>query len=297
MAVLPKELIRKIRRIQIYTARTVNDVLAGQYRSVFKGRGMEFAEVREYQVGDDVRLIDWNVTARMGRPYVKQFSEEREMTVMLLVDVSGSGRFGSVEQTKNEIAAEIAALIAFSAIRNNDKVGLIMFTDRVEKFVAPKKGRSHVLRVIREILYFQPEGKRTDIAVAIEYLMRVTSRRAVVFLISDFIASDYEKRLRVTNLRHDVIALSVTDPREMRLPSVGLIHLEDPETGDLVLLNTHSTKLRSQYERMIKKRLSERARTFRSMNVDCVEISTDSSYVEPLVKFFRMRERRLAAGK
>jgi len=297
MAVLPKELIRKIRRIQIYTARTVNDVLAGQYRSVFKGRGMEFAEVREYQIGDDVRLIDWNVTARMGRPYVKQFSEEREMTVMLLVDVSGSGRFGSVEQTKNEIAAEIAALIAFSAIRNNDKVGLIMFTDRVEKFVAPKKGRSHVLRVIREILYFQPEGKRTDIAVAIEYLMRVTSRRAVVFLISDFIASGYEKRLRVTNLRHDVIALSVTDPREMRLPSVGLIHLEDPETGDLVLVNTHSTKLRSQYERMMKKRLSERDRTFRSMNVDCVEISTDSSYVEPLVKFFRMRERRLAAGK
>lgn len=297
MAVLPKELIRKIRRIQIYTARTVNDVLAGQYRSVFKGRGMEFAEVREYQIGDDVRLIDWNVTARMGRPYVKQFSEEREMTVMLLVDVSGSGRFGSVEQTKNEIAAEIAALIAFSAIRNNDKVGLVMFTDRIEKFVAPKKGRSHVLRVIREILYFQPEGKRTDIAVAIEYLMRVTSRRAVVFVVSDFIASGYEKKLRVTNLRHDVIALSITDPREMRLPSVGLIHLEDPETGDLFLVNTHSTKLRSQYERMMEKRLSERARTFRSMNVDCVEISTDSSYVEPLVKFFRMRERRLAAGK
>ena len=297
MAVLPKELIRKIRRIQIYTARTVNDVLAGQYRSVFKGRGMEFAEVREYQIGDDVRLIDWNVTARMGRPYVKQFAVERELTVMLLVDVSGSGRFGSVEQTKNEIAAEIAALIAFSAIRNNDKVGLIMFTDRVEKFVAPKKGRSHVLRVIREILYFQPEGKRTDIAVAIEYLMRVTSRRAVVFLISDFIASGYEKRLRVTNLRHDVIALSVTDPREMILPSVGPIHLEDPETGDLVLVNTHSAKLRREYERMMKERLSERAHTLRSMNVDCVEISTDSSYVEPLVKFFRMRERRLAAGK
>lgn len=297
MAVLPKEIIKKIRRIQIYTNRTVNDILAGQYRSVFKGRGMEFAEVREYQIGDDVRFIDWNVTARMGRPYVKQFSEEREMTVMLLVDASGSGRFGSVKQTKNDIAAEIAALIAFSAIRNNDKVGLIIFTDRVEKFIAPKKGRSHVLRVIREILYFQPQGKNTDITSAIEYLMRVTSRRTVAFLISDFIASDYERKLRAANYRHDMIALRIADPREVKLPRVGLIELEDPESGERVLVNTRNDRLRKKFERLSKSRHAEQTRMFRSMNVDSVDIRTDSSYVEPLVRFFRMRERRLAAGK
>ena len=297
MTVLPKEIIEKIRRIQIYTNRTVNDVLAGQYRSVFKGRGMEFAEVREYQAGDDVRFIDWNVTARMGRPYVKQFAEEREMTVMLMVDASGSGRFGSVEQTKNEIAAEIGALIAFSAIRNNDKVGLIIFTDRVEKFIAPKKGRSHVLRVIREILYYQPQGKGTDVAAAIEYLMRVTTRRSVAFLISDFIASGYGKKLRAANHRHDIIAMRIVDPRELELPPVGLIHLEDPETGKRMLVNTRSAKLRRRYKQMIKERLASQTQAFRSMNVDHVEIRTDLSYVEPLVKFFRMRERRLAAGR
>jgi uncharacterized protein (DUF58 family) len=294
---LPKELIRKIRRIQIYSARTVNDMLAGQYRSVFKGRGMEFAEVREYQVGDEVRLIDWNVTARMGRPYVKQFAEERELTVMLLVDASGSGRFGSVGQTKNEIAAEMAALIAYSAIRNNDKVGLIMFTDRVEKYVAPKKGRSHVLRVIREILFFRPGGKGTDVSAAIEYLMRVTTRRTVAFLISDFIATGFEKKLRVANQRHDVIALRITDPREVELPAVGLIQLEDPETGRMMLVNTRNAKLRKKYGQLSTEHLAEQAHAFRSMNVDRVEIRTDSSYVEPLVKFFKMRERRLAAGK
>jgi len=297
MAVLPKEILKKIRRIQIYTNRTVNDILAGQYRSVFKGRGMEFAEVREYQAGDDVRFIDWNVTARMGRPYVKQFAEEREMTVMLLVDASGSGKFGSAKQTKNDIAAEIAALIAFSAIRNNDKVGLIVFTDRVEKFVAPKKGRSHVLRVIREILYFKPRGKGTDISSAIEYLMRVTSRRTVAFLISDFIASGFENRLRAANYRHDMIALRIADPREYELPRVGLIELEDPVTGERALIDTRSAKLRKRFERLGKKRYAEQTRTFRSMNVDSVEIRTDSSYVEPLVKFFRMRERRLATGR
>jgi len=297
MPTLPKEIFKKIRRIQIYTNRTVDDILAGQYRSVFKGRGMEFAEVREYQVGDDVRFIDWNVTARMGRPYVKQFAEERELTVMLLVDASGSGRFGSADQTKNEIAAEIAALIAFSAIRNNDKVGLIIFTDRVEKFVAPKKGRSHVLRVIREILFFEPQGKKTDITSAIEYLMRVTTRQTVAFLISDFIASGFEKRLRAANYRHDMIALRIADPRELKLPRVGLIELEDPETGQRALINTRNAKLRNKFERASNARLAEQAKMFRSINVDSVDIRTDSSYVEPLVRFFRMRERRLAAGK
>lgn len=294
---LPKEIIKKIRRIQITTARTVNDVLAGQYRSVFKGRGMEFAEVREYQLGDDVRSIDWNVTARTGRLYVKQFCEERELTVMLLVDASGSGRFGSFEQTKNELAAEIGALIAFSAIRNNDKVGLIIFTDTVEKFVAPKKGRSHVLRVIREILYFQPSGRRTDIAAAIEYLMRITTRRTVAFLISDFLATGYERRLRIANQRHDIIALRITDPREVELPPAGLIQLEDPESGEVALVNAGDSKLRKRYERLVRRYLAEQAKAFRSMNVDHVEIWTNSSYVEPLVRFFRMRERRLATGK
>jgi uncharacterized protein (DUF58 family) len=293
---LPKEIIKKIRRIQIYSARTVNDVLAGQYRSVFKGRGIEFSEVREYQVGDDVRSIDWNVTARMNRPYVKQFSEERELTVMLLVDASGSGKFGSLSQTKNEIAAEIAALIAYSAIRNNDKVGLIIFTDRVEKFVPPKKGRSHVLRVIREVLYFQPEGKKTDITSAVEYLMQVGSRRTVAFFISDFIASGYEKKLSVANLRHDIIAVHILDPREMELPRVGLLRIEDPEDGQIILVNTRNAKMRKKFESMNKKRLDEMARKFRSMNIDRVEIRTNASYVDPLVRFFRMRERRLAAG-
>ncbi|RJP67560.1 MAG: DUF58 domain-containing protein [Candidatus Abyssobacteria bacterium SURF_17] len=294
---LPKEIFRKIRRIQIYTTRTVNDVLAGQYRSVFKGRGIEFAEVREYQVGDDVRMIDWNVTARMGRPYVKQFSEERELTAMLLVDLSASGRFGSVELTKNEMAAEIAALLAFSAIRNNDKVGLIIFTDRVEKFVAPQKGRSHVLRVIREILYFRPAGKGTDIAAAIEYLMRISTRRTVAFLISDFIASGYQKKLRAANKRHDMIAFRITDPRETELPRVGLIRLEDPETGGILLVDTRSEKLRRNYERAVAQDRAKQLHSFRSMNVDTVDLRTDSSYIEPLVRFFRMRERRLATGK
>lgn len=297
MSVLPKEIIRKIRRIQIYTNRAVDDILAGQYRSVFKGRGMEFAEVREYQIGDDVRFIDWNVTARMGKPYVKQFAEERELTVMLLVDASGSGRFGSVERTKNDIAAEIAALIAFSAIRNNDKVGLIIFTDRVEKFIPPKKGRSHVLRVIREILYFEPEGRLTDINSAIEYLMRVTNRRTVAFLVSDFIASDFAGKLRAANQRHDMIAIRIADPREFELPRVGLIELEDPETGERALINTRNNRLRKRFEQLSKSRHAEQARMFRSMRVDSVDIRTDSSYVEPLVRFFRMRERRLAAGR
>ncbi len=297
MAVIPKEILKKIRRIQIYTGRAVNDILAGQYRSVFKGRGMEFSEVREYQAGDDVRFIDWNVTARMGRPFVKQFSEEREMTVMLLVDASGSGRFGSSEQTKNDIAAEIAALIAFSAIRNNDKVGLIIFTDRVEKFVAPKKGRSHVLRVIREILYFEPTGKKTDISSAVEYLMRITTRRTVSFLISDFIAEGYEKKLRAANCRHDLIALRIADPRELKLPNVGLVELEDPETGERIMVNTRSDSLRKKFEKLSARRREEQKKMFRSMNVDSVDIRTDASYVEPLVRFFRMREKRLAAGR
>jgi len=222
--VIPKELLKQIRRIQIRTSHLVNDVLAGQYESVFKGQGMEFKEVREYQPGDDIRSIDWNVTARTGRPFVKLFTEERELTVMLVVDVSGSGIFGSQEKLKNEMAAELCALLAFSAIKNNDKVGLIMFTGDVEKYVPPKKGRPHVLRVIREVLYYEPVNRGTDLVAALEFLNRVTTRRCVVFLVSDFMAEGYEKVLRVVSKRHDVIAVTITDPREEALP-LSLIHI------------------------------------------------------------------------
>jgi len=228
---IPKELAKKIRYIQIYTSKAVNDSLAGEYESVFKGRGMEFDEVREYQIGDEIRSIDWNVTARMGEPYVKLFVEERELTVMFLVDLSASGAFGSTRQIKNEVAAEICALLAFSAIKNNDKVGLIVFTDQIEMFIPPAKGSTHVLRLIRDLLNFTPRQTQTDISVGIEYLARVTNKKSVVFLISDFLGEGFEKQMRVLGKRHDLIAVSITDPREKQMPNLGLIQLEDAETG------------------------------------------------------------------
>ena len=230
---IPREILKKIRQIEIRTNRLVNDTLGGAYHSVFKGQGMNFEEVREYQPGDEVRSIDWNVTARFGHPYIKKFKEERELTVILIVDVSASGQFGSVRQTKNELTAELAAVLAFSAIRNNDKVGLIMFTDQIEKYVPPKKGRRHVLRVIREILAFQPKGRGTNLRAALDYLNHVQSRRAVTFVLSDFQVEDEEavrKKLRVASKRHDVVALSLRDPREEELPAVGLVELRDSET-------------------------------------------------------------------
>src|SRR2546426_12701490 len=229
---IPKEILKKVRQIEIRTNREVTDVLGGQYHSVFKGRGMEFEEVREYLPGDEIRSIDWNVTARFDHPFIKKFKEERELTVMLVVDVSASGQFGSVRQRKNELAAELAAVLAFSAIRNNDKVGVILFTDRVEKYIAQKKGRRHVLRVIREILAFEPEGKGTNLRLALDYLNRVQRRRAVCFLISDFQDEEFRKSLRVAGKRHDVVALSLRDPREEELPAVGLVELRDAETGE-----------------------------------------------------------------
>ena len=289
---IPKEILKKVKRIEIQTRGLVNDVFSGEYHSVFKGRGMEFAEVREYQIGDDVRTIDWNVTARMGRPYVKVFDEERELTVMLLVDVSSSGEFGTVSQMKGEIAAEICALLAFSAIKNNDKVGLIIFSDAVEKYVAPKKGKFHVLRVVREILYHQPRGHQTNIAEALEFLSRVTTRRAVVFLVSDFISSGYEKALQIANKRHDLVAITITDPREVELPDVGFIELEDAETGETFLLDTSSVDVRQEFASKTQSIISEREKLFRSMNVDTIDIRTDQSYIEPLIRFFRMRAKR-----
>lgn len=290
---IPKEILKKVRQIQIRSSRLVNDVLAGEYVSVFKGWGMEFEEVREYQAGDDIRTIDWNVTARMGHPYIKRFTEERELTIMFLVDLSYSGEFGSVKQFKNEIATEICALLALSAVRNNDKVGLILFTDKIEKFVPPKKGKTHVLRVIREVLYYKPENKGTDISIALEYLLKVTRRKAVCFLISDFITEGFEHALRIANKRHDIIAASITDPRELEIPNVGFVELEDAETGEIALIDTSDRKMMERFNRFNTKNMEERAKLFRSMGVDLIDVRTDRSYVEPIMKFFRAREKRL----
>lgn len=289
---IPKEILRKVKRIEIQTRGLVNDVFSGEYHSVFKGRGMEFAEVREYQYGDDIRNIDWNVTARQNHPYVKVYEEERELTVMLLVDVSSSGEFGTFKQMKGEIAAEICALLAFSAIKNNDKVGLLIFSDTIEKFIPAKKGKSHVLRVIREILYHEPRGTRTDIGQALEYLSRVTQRHAVVFLISDFISRGYEKALQIANRRHDVVAITITDPREVDLPDVGFIELEDAETGETFLLDTSNPNVQNEFTETTHTAIAEREKLFRSLDVDTVDIRTDRSYVEPLIRFFRMRAKR-----
>lgn len=289
---LPRDVIQKIRQIQITTSRAVNDVLGGQYHSVFKGRGMEFNEVREYQPGDEIRTIDWNVTARMGHPFVKKFVEERELTVMLLVDVSGSEQFGSVRQLKNELAAEVAAVLAFSAIKNSDKVGLIMFSDHIELFVPPKKGQTHVLRVIREILYFKPSGRRTDIPAALRFMQKVTPCKTVTFLLSDFIADNYRKALQVAGQRHDLVAITITDPRETELPPVGILELEDPETGDRVLADTSDKTTRQAYWELAVRRQRERTQTLRQCGVDAVELRTNEPYLKPLIKFFRMREAR-----
>ena len=290
---IPKEILKKVKQIQIRSSRLVNDVLAGEYVSVFKGRGMEFDEVREYQAGDDIRTIDWNVTARLGHPYIKRYTEERELTIMFLVDLSFSGEFGSMKQFKNEIATEICAVLAFSAVRNNDKVGLILFTDKIEKFVPPKKGKTHVLRVIREVLYFKPENKGTDISIALEYLLKVTKRKTVCFLLSDFITEGFERALRIANKRHDMVAVSITDPRELEIPNVGFVELEDAETGEITLIDTADRKMMERFNRFNKKNMEDREKLLRGMGVDLVDVRTDSPYVEPIMKFFRAREKRL----
>ena len=289
---ITKELAKKIRILQITTRKVVNDVLAGEYGSVFKGRGMDFDEVREYMPGDDIRTIDWNVTARTGHPYVKRFKEERELTVIFLVDLSASGAFGSVDKLKNEVAAEFCALLSFSAVKNNDKVGLIVFTDQVEMFIPPKKGTTHVLRVIRELLNFKPRQAKTDIVGALDYLGKVTTKRAVVFLVSDFQAEGFEKPMRVIAKRHDLIAVTVVDPREVSLPDVGLIELEDAETGEIMLVDSGSLSVRKSYERLGREQSQYFRELFASMDVDQIEVMTDRDYVPRLVHFFRTRERR-----
>ncbi|MEP9411839.1 MAG: DUF58 domain-containing protein [Candidatus Brocadia sp.] len=287
-----KDILKKIQQIEIHTRRLVNESFIGEYHSVFKGRGMEFDEVREYQPGDEIRTIDWNVTARMGRPFIKRYVEERELTVMLLVDVSASGNFGSVKQLKNEIATEICALLAFSAIKNNDKVGLIMFTDKIEKFLPPKKGTRHVLRVIRELLCSEPAGKGTNISAALEYMNKLSSRRTISFVISDFIADDYVHALRIANKKHDVIAITVVDPREQELPNVGFIELKDAESGEILLVDTANPLARKEFCTLNARQREERSKLFRSMGVDEILVNTGRNYVEPVIRFFRIREKR-----
>jgi len=289
---IPKEILQKIRRIEIRTGKLVNDVFAGRYESVFKGRGMEFHEVREYIPGDDIRSIDWNVTARTGHPYVKKFIEERELTVLLVADISGSGYFGTKNKMKKELMAEIGAVLAFSAMKNNDKIGLLLFTNNVEKFIAPKKGRRHVLRVIRELLYFIPKGRSTNINVTLEYIGKVLKKRCVIFMISDFIDSGYERILRILNRRHDIVAISISDPRERVLPNIGLIEFEDAETGEHIYLDTADNFLREEFLKRRSAFIDSRNKTFRSIGLDSIDISTDKSYIEPLMVFFKMRARR-----
>lgn len=291
----PKEILKKIRRIELRTRRLVDSSFAGAYHSVFKGRGMNFEEVREYTPGDDIRSIDWNVTARMNVPYVKKFTEEREMTVMLLVDVSASGTYGSVESSKRELAAEVASLLAFSAIQNNDKVGLLLFSDEMELFIPPKKGRLHTLRLIREMLYFEPKRRGTDISVAFDYLNKVVSRKAVVFVISDFMSPDFVKPLTVTSKRHDLVAMPVIDPGEETLPDVGILTLEDAETGRQIEINTSSRGVGAAFSALEDRRHEELERIFRQRRIDVVPLRTDRDYLMPLRAFFEKRERRLAA--
>ena len=288
-----RAILKKIRYLELKTRGMVETAFAGQYRSVFKGRGMNFEEVREYQPGDEVRTIDWNVTARYGEAFVKKFTEERELTVMLLVDVSASGNFGSVHLSKRELAAEVACMFAFSAIRNNDKVGLILFSDHVELFIAPKKGRAHTLRLIREILFFEPRGRGTEPAVALTFLNQVVHRRSVVFLISDFQARDFDTELSVTSRRHDLIAIPIVDPREEELPDIGRVTLEDAESGEQIEINTSDRKVRAAFLRAVSAREERRRRQLRRHRIDTISLRTNEEYVPALRAFFRSRERRL----
>ena len=286
------ELMQKIRAIQIKTSHMVTELMAGEYVSAFKGRGMEFNAVREYTPGDDVRLIDWNVTARMDQPFIKEYIEERELNVMLMVDVSSSGEFGSTGKFKNEISAEVASILAFAAIRNNDKIGLIVFSNKIEHYIPPKKGKAHVWNIIRTILNYQPEGRLTDLNIPLEYLLKIQKRKCIAFLISDFQATNYETNVKLTRQKHDLVAISISDPRERDLPKVGLINLRDSETGETLLIDTDNremTKLLTSYEREKRGKFKK---LFRSIGVDTIEIDTDGSLVEPIIRYFKIREKR-----
>jgi uncharacterized protein (DUF58 family) len=295
-----KTIMSNMRQLEIRTRRMVNDSLAGEYHSVFKGRGMDFDEVREYSPGDEVRTIDWNVTARAGRPFVKKFTEERELTILLLVDISASGNFGSAAMSKRDLAAELASVLAFSAIRNSDKVGLLLYTDRIERYLPPRKGRRHVLRVVRDILHHTPEGRGTDSIKALDVANHVLHRRAIVFLISDFQSpgdpeqtrTALRRAMRQTNRRHDLIAVQVGDAREKELPNVGVLALEDAETGEVIELDTASAAVRKRFAELAVERARRMVNDFRSEGVDTLELKTDSPYMPALQRFFKTRERR-----
>jgi uncharacterized protein (DUF58 family) len=287
-----KELLKKVRQLEIRTRGLVNQVFSGEYHSVFKGRGMEFSEVREYQYGDDMRMIDWNVTARLNHPFIKIFEEERELTVMLVVDMSGSQFFGSQSALKRDIALELSAILAFSAMKNNDKVGLILFTDRIEKFVPPRKGRGHALRIVRELLSFEPSRPATSIKAALEYLNHVQKKRAIIFVISDFIDSGYEAALRIAGKRHDLIGIVLQDPRENELPNVGLMNLRDAESGATRLVDTSNTSVRFLYRQFSNQMRDSRKSLFIKSRLDDIEVPLDQPYLKPLIDFFRLREKR-----
>ncbi|MGD2218570.1 MAG: DUF58 domain-containing protein [Gemmatimonadales bacterium] len=291
---VPREILRQVKLIELRTRGLVNTLFSGEYQSVFKGQGMEFAEVREYAPGDDFRTIDWNVSARMGHPFVKKYTEERELTVLFAVDLSGSAQFGTRGRFKAEVAAEIAAVIAMAAIKNNDRVGLLLFTDRVEKFVPPKKGRRHALRLIRDLLAFEPSGRGTSLSTALDYVGRILRHRAIVFLISDFLDSDFEKPLKVISRRHDVVAITVWDPRERQLPDVGFLELFDAESDHYVVLDSGNRFVREQFEYLATEEETRLSRLLRRLSIDQIQIQTDRSYVPPLIAFFRARERKLA---
>ncbi len=290
---IPKKILQKVRRIEIKTRGLVNDLFGGEYHSIFKGRGMTFSEVREYNPGDDIRLIDWNVTARTGSPFVKVFEEERELTVFLVVDISASGEFGSGSQLKRDYGAEVASVLGFSAIKNNDKVGLILFSDRVEKYIIPKKGKSHVLRVIRELLYTVPKGSKTSIKVALDYLLKVAKRKCVVFLISDFLDDSYLRSLKIANKKHDLITIQLLDPAELELPDMGLLKVEDPETGETLWIDTSSQKSMKQLRKEIGIKQSNFRKEIKKSGIDLISISTDEDFVDPLMSFFKSRENRI----
>jgi uncharacterized protein (DUF58 family) len=287
-----KELLKKVRHLEIRTRGLVNQVFSGEYHSVFKGRGMTFSEVREYQMGDDIRTIDWNVTARFNHPFVKVFEEERELTVMLLVDMSGSQFFGSQGQLKRDIAVEISAILAFSAMKNNDKVGALLFSDQIEQFIPPRKGRSHALRIVRELISFEPGRPATSIQTALEYLNRVLKKRSIVFVISDFMDEGYETALRIAGRRHDLIGISLVDPREMELPKVGLMTIRDAETGEQRWIDTSDARLRAAYQAYRRSVLDSRRALFLKAKLDAIEVRLGQSYMKPLTDFFRLRERR-----
>jgi len=290
---LPREVIRQIRRLQIRARRAVEDLVGGEYHSVFKGMGLAFEEVRAYQPGDDIRAIDWNVTARMGHPFIKRYIEERELTVMLLIDCSASHHFGTQLQQKREVMAELAAVLAFSAVSNNDKVGLIACTDRVERFVPPRKGSRHVLRLIRDVLFFQPVHRGTSLREGLDYLNRILHRRAIVFLLSDFLDRGFDRSLKRTARHHDLIAIRITDPREEEIPDVGLLELEDAESGARLLLDTGSRRVREAFAQAARQRRELLLQLVRSSRADLIEVSTDGGHLDALIRFLRVREQRL----